>query len=363
MAQRKKFNLFSMSFLDCICCGFGAVILLFMIVNAHALERRHRVATDLRSEVSRLEFEVLKGERNRVLARNALDETIDLLARTEGRSRELIDEIRRLEEELSTREHTTLATLEHVNKLKADLKSLEEEVRRLEAAVEADREGEKLREFKGTGDRHYLTGLKVGGRRILILVDCSASMLGDKVIDVLRRRNMSDDAKRQSEKWRQAVRTVDWLCTQLPIGSEFQVYGFNETAFPLVAGTDRTWLDAADPDDLARAVDALRERVPEKGTSLHHAFSVIGRLPTAPDNVILVTDGLPTMGAKTPSGYKVSAKRRYDLFVEATRLIPDGLPVNVILCPMEGDPRAASAFWRLAIATRGSYFCPARDWP
>ena len=291
-----------MSFLDCICCGFGAVILLYVIINARAAANRDRQVMDLRGEVSRLEFEVLKGERNKVQVRNALDETIEELVRTEGRSREIIEQIKRIEEELADREETTVATVESVEKLKADLKSMEEEVRRLEAAVEANREGQKLREFEGTGDRHYLTGLKVGGRRILVLVDCSASMLGESVVDVVRRRNLPDDEKRRSPKWEQTVRTIDWLSTQLPPTSTFQVYGFNETAFPLVEGTEGQWLDAGDPADLGRVVEGLGLRVPDKGTSLHHAFSVIGRLPSPPDNVILLTDGLPTHGARASPG-------------------------------------------------------------
>ena len=185
------------------------MILLFVIVNARTAATRNKQIMDLRGEVSRLEFEVRKGEKNLVQARNSLDETIDELARVEGRSRELIEQIRRIEAEFADSEDTTVATREHVNKLKADLRSMEEEVRRLQAAVEADEAGAKIREFKGSGDRHYLTGLKVGGQRILILVDCSASMLADKVLDVIRRRNLSDEEKVASEKWQQAVRTVD----------------------------------------------------------------------------------------------------------------------------------------------------------
>jgi len=159
------------------------------------------------------------------------------------------------------------------------------------------------------------------------------------------------------------VRTVDWLSTQLPNGSGFQIFGFNETAFAMVPGTEGRWLDASNPDDLASAVNALKERAPEKGTSLFNAFTAIDRLPTRPDNIILLTDGLPTMQTSRPLGYKVSAKKRLSLFYAAVRELPGGVPVNIILYPMEGDPRAASAFWRLAISTRGSYFCPAGDWP
>jgi hypothetical protein len=40
-----------------------------------------------------------------------------------------------------------------------------------------------------------------------------------------------------------------------------------------------------------------------------------------------------------------------------------GVPINVILLPMEGDPMAAAAYWRLAQITRGSFLSPSEDWP
>ena len=48
---------------------------------------------------------------------------------------------------------------------------------------------------------------------------------------------------------------------------------------------------------------------------------------------------------------------------QAIDRLPNGIPVNVILAPMEGDPFAASAFWQLAQATRGAFLAPSRDWP
>ena len=38
--KRRPFEVFSMSFLDCMSCGFGAVILFFMIINAQVKARR-----------------------------------------------------------------------------------------------------------------------------------------------------------------------------------------------------------------------------------------------------------------------------------------------------------------------------------
>jgi hypothetical protein len=69
------------------------------------------------------------------------------------------------------------------------------------------------------------------------------------------------------------------------------------------------------------------------------------------------------MGASKPWGKRVSADRRLKHFSEAVNRLPTRIPINVILYPMEGDPMAASAFWRLAVSSRGSFFCPSPDWP
>jgi hypothetical protein len=102
---------------------------------------------------------------------------------------------------------------------------------------------------------------------------------------------------------------------------------------------------------------------PEKGTNLYRAFTAIRGLQPAPDNVILLVDGLPTQGRASPRSRTISARERMKLYNKAVDELPRGFPVNVILFPMEGDPQAPSAFWRLAMATRGSFISPSGDWP
>ncbi|UCF92400.1 MAG: hypothetical protein JSW39_29730 [Desulfobacterales bacterium] len=362
--KRKSFNVFSLSFIDVITCGLGAIILLFVIVNAKSAARRKDVTQDLRGEVARLEQEVREGQRRLVEARNALDQTVQERVQTQGRARELIQTLEAEKIELADHAHDTLASREHVNKLQSDLKSLDEELQRLKAGSPSrDDPGDRLRPFPGHGDRQYLTDLKMGGDRIFILVDASASMLDDTIVGIIRRRNLTDKQKLQSVKWRQAVSTLDWLSTQLPPAARFQVYTFNETAAPLVPGTEGQWLNAGDPAQLNAVVDNLRRVVPQKGTSLRNAFEVLPKMNPGPDNIFLLTDGLPTIGLGRPWTSKVSGKRRLALFNDALRRLPPGVPVNIILYPLEGDPAAASAYWRLATSTRGSFFCPARDWP
>jgi hypothetical protein len=361
---RKSLNVFSLSFLDIITCGLGAIILLFVLVNAKSAARRDSVTSDLRAETNRIENQVLEGKKKLIQIRNVLAETRAELVKTQGLSRRVIETIKEKKIELADSDKDTLAAKSHVNRLKADLKSLEEDVKRLRAGAKAhDELGTKLRPFPGHGDRQYLTDLKMGGQRIMILVDSSASMLADTLVGVIRRRNLRVKEKIKSPKWQQAVATVDWLTTQLPATGKFQVYTFNETAGPLIAESKGSWLNAGDVDQLNQTVTQMRKLVPQKGTSLLNAFNAVGAMEPAPDNIFLLVDSLPTMGAKKPWAKRVSGTKRLRLFHEAIRQLPPRVPVNIILYPMEGDPFAASAFWKLAKDTRGSFFSPSQDWP
>jgi len=362
--KRRQVSIFSLSFLDCICCGLGAVILLFVVVNAKSALRRDEITVDLRGEVARMEKEVLEGKKGLIEARNALERTTEEWVATQGPADQLIRTTKESKEELAYYENETLATKAHINQLKADLKSLEEDVKRLRAGAKAREDyGDKLRTFQGEGDRQYLTDLKLGGSRIFILVDASASMLGDTIVEVIRRRNLTDSEKLASEKWKQTVATIDWLTANLPMTSRYQLYTFNETAVPVLEGTQGIWLEAANVEQLNQAVESLRKVIPQKGTSLVNAFKAMDDMKPSPDNIFLLTDSLPTTGEGKPWRTRVSGKKRLNLFNEAVKGLPPGVPINIILYPMEGDPEASSAFWRLAYDTKGSFFCPSRDWP
>ncbi len=362
--KRRPLNVFSLSFIDCICCGLGAIILLFVIVNAKSAVERDKITQDVTSEVTRIEREVLVGRKRLVELRNALEQTREDIARTQGLSTKIIKRIEQRRTEIAHYDKDNLAEKTHLNKLKADVRSLEEDVKRLKAGSQAeDDRGDRVRAFAGEDDRQYLTDLKVGGRRIFILVDTSASMLDSTIVGIIRRRNLPDAQKASAPKWRQAAATVDWLTAQLPSESQYQIYTFNEAARSLIPETAHQWLPAAESQRLNKAIRKLYQTAPQKGTSLANAFAAINRMQPPPDNIFLLTDGLPTMGAGKPWRRKVSAKKRLSLFNDALAQLPAKVPVNVIQFPLEGDPLAASAFWRLATRTRGSYFCPSADWP
>lgn len=364
MPRRRETHVFGLSFLDAMTCGFGAVILLYMVISASMGERAERVTSELVAEVDRLERRVLEEHEGLVELRNSLEQTVERRVEARGLAQRLVDRLEEIRLELATYEADTLARRESIERLKADVLSLEEEAKRLAAATPAEElPGDRRIAFVGDGDRQYLTGLKVGGSRILLLVDASASMLGEDLVNVLRRRNLPPREQLRAGKWRRAVAAGEWLLTQVPGGSRFQVWAFAERAWPVVDGTAGRWLDGGSGAELGRAVEGLRALAPAGGTSLAAAFGVVSRLDPAPDNVILITDGLPTQGARGGVTGTVSPKRRERFFREATELLPHRLPVNVLLLPMEGDPMAASAFWRLALATGGALVTPTEDWP
>ena len=362
--KRRPFEVFSMSFLDCMSCGFGAVILFFMIINAQVKETTEDDPTDLMAETRMLEVEVLEGRKNLVLAKNTIEELESERDTAEGRIAEVVALIEELRAELAEYDQETLAEIERVEQLQTDIKNLEEEVKRLLAMAEAEEaEGNRLREFKGEGDRQYLTGLKLGGERTLILVDRSASMLDDTIVNIIRRRNMPVDDKLRAVKWRQAVASVDWLTAQFAPGSEFQIYMYNTTAEPVIEGSEGVWLKADDATQLDEAVRVLRRTAPEGGTNLKAAMEVVTSLNPWPDNVILLADGLPTMDEPTTNKRTVSGRDRVRYFSNAVRELPSGVPINVFLYPLEGDYEAPFLYWLLSYRQGGSFISVSKDWP
>ncbi len=362
MARKRGFNVFSLSFLDIMSCGFGAVVLIYLIIN-HATEVELRTRQqDVYAELRRLDYEVTTGEVNLADVRQTLTSVERRLDEATRRRLALTRSLDERRNELTKLEADTLAKLEHVNRLKSDVESRTEDVERLKSTTAED-EGDRARKFVGEGDRQYLTGLMLGGDRIFIGIDTSASMLDDSIVNVLRRRNMDEARKLSAPKWRRAVATVEWLAAQLPLTSEFQLFGFSETATPLVEGSAGRWLDANSRPDLDAAIDSLKKVVPEKGTSLHAIFAAIDAMRPAPDNVVLIVDGLPTMGSRAPRSSRVSGRERLGFFNDAVKDLNLRVPINVILFPMEGDPMAAGSYWGLAHVSKGSFLAPSKDWP
>ena len=303
--------------------------------------------------------DIREGEAGLVRARNTLSALDQQLADAAGLATRINEDIlaarTRIEKLVANQQQQSITSL------RQQLQQLQSEKAELDKKIQD--QGNDSRQFTGTGNRQYLTGLKLGGQRILVLIDASASMLDERVVNIIRRRNMPAENRRNAEKWQRAVATVDWLSTQFPQRSQYQIYSFNTDIKAAVTNTEQSWLNVSDAAELEQGLLNLRRLAPEGGTSLERVFQSIKALSPRPDNIYLITDGLPTQGLTAPKQNTVSGPERVKLFNRALEQLPSGIPVNVILAPMEGDPMAAAAFWQLAQITKGSLISPSKDWP
>ena len=383
MARRRDVDMISMSMLDSITCGFGAVILFFMIITANIDLRSDVQLEDRSAEAARLELQVEVGRENLAELREALAEIVMSLAERQVAREQLAAEIEKTEEDIRRLLEDESASEETIEQLRAELERLEIEKDSLAARAETDDStGNFIRQVQGEGYRQYLTGLSMGGQRILILVDASTSMIDTSLgrvvarrAEYLAQRAQGRDAVLEAPKWTQVVDSVDWLTAQIPQGTQFQVIAYNREAWAVIEGTDGQWLTADDGAQLDRAVQALRNFVPGScrpgdttggpcgATSLHAAMAAMSSLVPSPDNVYLLTDGLPTMGEDYPDRAGVTGRERMDHFHRATRGLPNTIPINVLLYALEGDPRATVAYWALTLDTGGSLMAPSEDWP
>jgi hypothetical protein len=361
---RRQFNVFNLSFLDVMSCGFGAVILFFMIISTQSKTRSELATNEIMAESRLIEEKILDEQKNLIVLKNTLDKKNDDNAIIKGNIDDLIKKIENLMKEIAFLENNSLASSEDIAKLQFDIEQLKKDVARLTSTAErkSNNPGDSYRRFDGDGDRQYLTELKLGGDHVLFLVDASTSMLGRTYVNVIRYRNMADEMKVKAPKWRQVVNSVDWLTTRLKPGTKFQIYAFNVDAKTIISDSDGDWIEVNDGTEIDAAIKDLKSVVPDKGTSLVNAFSQINQLSPRPDNIFLITDGLPTQAKRKPIREMISPDQRLKFFEQALRELPP-VPVNVLLFPIDGDPFASAAYWSLAQRTRGSFMAPASDWP
>ena len=319
--KNRSFTTFNLSFLDIMSCGFGAVVLVFLIID-HSIEVQSKEVTrDLRSEVDLLEVDVKEGEEGLVRLTNTLSDIDMQMVQAQGLATRITEEIDQYEALIEALRKDGYTERDDIEALKAEIRSLQDEVEKLKEASE-EQSGDSARTFIGEGNRQYLTGLNLGGKHIAILLDASSSMLADRLVNIIRLRNMGEELQRNADKWTRAINTVDWLTAQLPIASNYQVITFSTEASPVLPETAGEWLEVADQAQLEKISGELRKLLPGGGTSLENAFVALQDLVPAPDNIFLITDGLPTQGSKPPRGSKVSGRDRQKLYRQAVKQLP-----------------------------------------
>ncbi len=356
MRRQRKTEGFNLAFLDIMSCGLGAVILVLILLK-------------LQPEDVSVDVDVLKADLQ------DLQKTEETLAKEVAKEKARADALRQ-----------QLASLEQKNKqISTDLSETEKDTRQKRTDLDSLKKRIESRpplkqqdvvQDTQKGEEDYLLGLKVEGKRIVFLIDTSASMTDEKLIDIVRRKAGNALEKKQGPKWQRTVRVVKWLAGRIPKKSEAVFIGFNRSTASI---GPTGWFKGTDASAIQSVYSAIEQIVPDEATNLQEALEAAKKLSPAPTNYYLVTDGLPTDGNSNyrslnpfaacsslrGSGSTISGECRTKLFRQTVRESGPGnrKPVNIILLPLEGDPQAAPEFWSWSFVTGGLLISPAVNWP
>jgi hypothetical protein len=354
--KRRSSDGFNLAFLDVMACGLGAIVLILMLVKFNA-------TTDVPSdEVERLQEELAALEINTAATESAIAET-DNNIQSETAS---LAQIKLRIQQLSLQQNDTQRAL---NDKKSVLADVEQSV-----AAAAPLQADENIPLQGVGEETYLLGLKVEGKHIGILMDASASMTDETLINIIRRKIGNDADKKNAPKWQRTQRVVKWLLARLPQSSYVSVVSYNDTANKVGTLSRVSANNVSSMQKLSRAIEQL---IPQNGTNLQAALKEIKAVTPNMTHLYVVTDGLPTLGERSKSlsslanctslfgkSKTITGECRLRLFIYSLQQAKlSGVQVNVILLPLEGDPQAPQAYWDWSASTGGLFISPADSWP
>ncbi len=347
MRARRKGAGSSLAFLDVMSCGLGAAILIFLLIK-HNTDTGSVQSDQLIDQLETLERETaqFRTEIENIARLNADEE--------------------KLGSQLLTQRERSLAALAALDLRMSAQREVNQQLQRSVEQRQEELAATEVIEVLGSGQEDYVTGLRVEGRRIAILLDHSASMTDEMLTDIFRYKVAPASERQVAPKWLRAKKATKWLLARAPEGSDVAVVGFAESAKVLGAGD---WFSTGDKEQLATLQRDLDGLAPEGATNLEEGLSSLASLSPKPTHVYLITDGLPTRatsGGRCARGPRVTADCRDSLFRNAVRGATDALgrfTMNVVLLPLEGDWNAGPSYMQWAVGAGGTLISPPASWP
>jgi ribosomal protein L29 len=162
--QRRETDVFSMSFLDVISCGFGAIILLLVLNEVGEPLQLEQAKEDLEGQIARLQEELFDLRGTSEVLERELQARVEQLSEEKRRVARLRGDLSNIEGEFqaSKAEAETINTLEGT--LTVARQSLTEEMKRLLGA-----------DFRRSADQP-IGGIPVDSEYVIFIVDTSGSM-------------------------------------------------------------------------------------------------------------------------------------------------------------------------------------------
>lgn len=366
-----------LAFLDILCCGLGAAVLLLLIVRheppyeSEGRETREMVSlmvSQLTQKISNVEAEN-NTRREEVLG---LEKNLHLERRRNQRSAS----------ESSSSVQNTLGLVQTLGEEEARGEILRSKIKNLQASIDKSQSG-----IQESVSRYGLEGIQLTGKdRVVVALDVSASMLHEELVGIIRLRVSNSSKQQLAAKWVQAKNALKWGVEQIDSQSRFQIFLFSERVEQLVnisppkfSVGDPKWLRKASQTGKKESLDfRLMDKLPTGGTNLSALFQKISQLQPKPKHILLITDGLPnqinvknrnrisgcnTKDART-SGL-LTGECRTHVAIDSISLLGSSLaniPVDVILLPLQGDPGAVRFYSLVTAQSGGRLLVPTSDW-
>ena len=356
MKKKKRNNDFSLSFLDIMACGLGGVIIIFLLLDNRP--NSEITETDTNNEILIEEIERLS---NSNLELSTANQQLELNIANEKNKLSIIDKQNEtLEKKIKDIGKTSKEINIEVSQLREKISKMPQEI--IEDPISNDELFEE----------NYIEGLTIVGKKICILLDSSSSMTDEKLLEIIKRKNLSDEEKKKGPKWKRSLDIVKWILVRAPEESNIAVIRFSETAKYIAKESFQT----KNKNDLKKIFLGLNNIVPNGPTNLLSALIQAAKFK--PTNIYLITDGLPTFGGERfkslnpfnqcdsiiGSSNKISGECRVKLFNQSIKYVSNnGAQIDIILLPVEGDPQASPEMWKWASDTGGILISPAKNWP
>jgi len=333
--------------------GLGAIILVLILVKQD-VDKAPAPPDLLQADLARLQQQDMRLQQSLSTARQGAEDSIAQTARMQSDIAALRVEIVQQSDAVK-QQQSALSSIKNINK-----------------PAPAAHNSDVVQNERGN-EENYIMGLRVEGRRILFLIDSSASMTDERLIDIIRRKNSADSSKKKGPKWLRSKRIVRWLLARAPTDSRVAVVAYGSKATILGSGG---WFSSSDGASVKKVYSDLDKLTPTGATNLQRGLQAATAL--RPTDIYLLTDGLPTAGQSRFASLNpfsacggllgrsstISGACRVKLFRQTlAESAPGGTKVNVILLPIEGDPQAAPQYWAWTAKTGGLLIAPAASWP
>ncbi|HUK00889.1 MAG TPA: hypothetical protein VLW26_01265 [Steroidobacteraceae bacterium] len=209
MRREREFEVFSLSFLDCICCGFGAIILLIVVSDFKQPATLEASRRDLRAQVQLLtqQLQQIRGESDTL--HRELAGRVEELQKERMHVGRLAGDLTHIKGQFAASREEASAVNRLTEELVASRRTLTSDTEKL------------LAERRSHPRMSAVGGIPVDSEYVIFLIDTSSSMTDNH--------------------WDVATRVLQEILDIYPHLAGIQI--LSDKAKPMFSGTQGTWLD------------------------------------------------------------------------------------------------------------------------